>query len=116
MTLLPYAVAAAVFALGMYGTIASRALVHQILCVSVAQSSTYVLLLSIGFRNGAGPPIFLSAPASRVLGVDPVAQALALTDVVVSAATTALLLALALRVHESGGSSEPARQRSESAE
>ncbi|MBD5633476.1 MAG: cation:proton antiporter subunit C [Candidatus Eremiobacteraeota bacterium] len=114
MTVLPYAVAAVVFAVGIYGVITSRHLVHQILCVSIAQSSTYVLLLAIGFRSGAGPPIFLSAPASRVLGVDPIAQALALTDVVVSAATTALLLARALRVHESGGSTRPQTQRSDS--
>ncbi len=114
MNALPYIAAAAIFTLGLYGAIASRHVVHQILCISVAQSATYVLLLAIGFRRGAGPPIFLSAPPSRVLGVDPVAQALALTDVVVSAATTALLLALALRVHEAGGSSEPWRQRAKS--
>ena len=111
MNALPYIAAALIFSLGIYGTIASRHVVHQIICVSVAQSSTYVLLLAIGFRHGAGPPIFLSAPPSRVLGVDPIAQALALTDVVVSAATTALLLAIALRVTEAGGTSEPARQK-----
>ena len=114
MTALPYVAAAAIFALGIYGAIASRHVVHQILSISVAQSATYVLLLAIGFRHGAGPPIFLSAPPSRVLGVDPIAQALALTDVVVSAATTALLLAIALRVHEAGGSSQPERQRATS--
>ncbi len=110
MNALPYIAAALIFSLGIYGTIASRHVVHQIVCISIAQSSTYVLLLAIGFRHGAGPPIFLSAPPSRVPGVDPIAQALALTDVVVGAATTALLLAIALRVHEAGGSSEPARQ------
>ena len=114
MNALPYIAAALIFSLGIYGTIASRHVVHQILCVSIAQSSTYVLLLAIGFRKGAGPPIFLSAPPSRVLGVDPIAQALALTDVVVSAATTALLLAIALRVHEAGGSSKPERQKADS--
>ena len=113
MSALPYLVAVIIFSLGLYGAIASRHVVHQILCVSIAQSSTYVLLLAIGFRNGAGPPIFLSAPPSRVLGVDPIAQALALTDVVVSAATTALLLAIALRVYEAGGSTEPHRQGAE---
>lgn len=113
MNSLPYLVAAVIFSLGLYGAIASRHVVHQIMCVSIAQSSTYVLLLAIGFRKGAGPPIFLSAPPSRALGVDPIAQALALTDVVVSAATTALLLAIALRVYEAGGSTEPQRQNAE---
>ena len=111
--MLAYAAAGIVFVLGCYGAMTSRHLVHQILCIAVAQSGTYVFLLAIGFRHGAGPPIFLSAPPSRVLGVDPIAQSLALTDVVVSAATTALLLALALRVHESGGSTDPRRQRTQ---
>ncbi len=113
MTALPYLAAVIVFALGLYGTITSRHVVAQIICISIAQSATYILLLAIGFRHGAGPPIFLSAPPSRVIGVDPIAQALALTDVVVSAATTALLLALALRVHESGGAVDPAHQRAD---
>ncbi len=110
----PYIVAAAVFALGIYGVISSRHLVHQIVCVSIAQSGTYVLLLAIAFRRGGGPPIYSSAPPTAGLGADPIAQSLALTDVVVSAATTALLLALALRIHEFGGSAAPENQRSDS--
>ena len=113
MTAVPYLAAVSVFGLGLYGAMTSRHVVHQILCIAVAQSATYILLLAIGFRHGAGPPIFLSAPPSTVIGVDPIAQALALTDVVVSAATTALLLAIALRVHESGGTVEPAQQRAD---
>jgi multicomponent Na+:H+ antiporter subunit C len=107
---MPYLAAAAIFTLGLYGAIASRHVVHQILCVAVAQSGTYVLLLALGFRAGAGPPIFLSAPPSRVQGVDPLVQALALTDVVVSAATTALLLALAMRMIDRGGSTRTGRR------
>ena len=110
---LPYLAAVAIFCLGIYGAISSKHVVHQILCVSVAQSGTYVLLLSIAFRKGGGPPIYLSAPPTVITGADPVAQALALTDVVVSAATTALLLAFALRIHDFGGSDSPDRQRAE---
>ncbi len=113
MSALAYVAAAAIFTLGIYGAIASRHVVHQILCIAVAQSGTYVLLLAMGFRTGAGPPIYLSAPPSRVLGVDPVVQALALTDVVVSAATTALLLALAMRVVKCGGSTRTRAQRAQ---
>lgn len=112
MTALPYAAAAAIFALGIYGAIASRHVVHQILCIAVAQSGTYVLLLAIGFRTGAGPPVFATAAAARE-AADPVVQALALTDVVVSAATTALLLALAMRVVARGGSTHPGRLRAQ---
>ena len=113
MSALPYVVAALVFALGLYGAITAKHVVQQILCVSVAQSGTYVLLIALGFRHGAGPPIFLSAPPSRVTGVDPLVQALALTDVVVSAATTALLLAIVMQIAKRGGTTSPGSQHAE---
>ena len=106
MTILAYAVAAWIFAIGIYGAIVSRNLIHLALCLTVTQSSTYVLLLVIGDRARAGAPIFfgvsLSAPA-----VDPVVQSLTLTDVVVSVTVIALILALALDVHRESGSVDP---------
>jgi multicomponent Na+:H+ antiporter subunit C len=99
MTFLPYAVAAWLFLIGLYGIITSRHLVHLIVCLSVAQSSTYVLLLSIGYRSGAGAPIFADVPPGTP-AVDPVVQALTLTDIVVGATVMALLLALAAQVHK----------------
>jgi multicomponent Na+:H+ antiporter subunit C len=43
--------------------------------------------------------------------VDPVVQALVLTDIVVGATVTALLLALALQVHKRKGTLDPQRLR-----
>jgi multicomponent Na+:H+ antiporter subunit C len=48
MSWLPYAVATWIFIVGLYGIATSRNLIHMIICLSVVQSSTYVLLLSIG--------------------------------------------------------------------
>ena len=61
MTILVYAVVVWVFAIGIYGAIISRSLIHLALCLTVTQSSTYILLLTIGYRHGAGAPIFGSA-------------------------------------------------------
>lgn len=99
MSYLPYVVAAWLFLVGLYGIITSRHLVHLIVCLSVVQSSTYVLLLSIGYRTGAGAPIFANVPPGTP-AVDPVVQALTLTDIVVGATVMALLLALAAQVHK----------------
>ena len=49
-----------------------------------------LLLLSVGFRPGANAPIFVDHAATDRT-VDPVVQALVLTDVVVGAAVAALL-------------------------
>ena len=99
MSYLPYAVAAWLFVLGLYGVVSSRNLIHLALCLSVAQSSTYVLLLAIGYRNRATAPIFRGVPVGRP-AVDPVVQALTLTDIVVSVTVLGLILALALDVHK----------------
>lgn len=106
MSFLPYVVAAWLFVIGLYGIITSRHLIHMTVCLLVVQSSTYVLLLAIGYQYGSGPPIFANVPPGTPV-VDPVVQALALTDIVVSATVTALLLALAAQVHKHMGSMDP---------
>jgi multicomponent Na+:H+ antiporter subunit C len=84
--------------------------VHLIGCISVVQSATYVLLLSAGFRWGAGPPIFYDHPPGTP-AVDPVVQALVLTDIVIGATVTALLLAIALQLHKRRGTLDPEELR-----
>jgi multicomponent Na+:H+ antiporter subunit C len=103
---LPYIVAAWLFVVGLYGVVTSRNLIHQIICLSVVQSSTYVLLLAIGFRTGATAPVFADISTRRA-AVDPVVQALSLTDVVVGATVSALLLAIAVQVHKRTGTLDP---------
>ena len=82
--LLPYFVAAWLFCCGLYGLITSRNLVHSVMCLAILQSSTYVLLLAIGYRVGGSAPVFADIGPGK-LTVDPVVQALMLTDVVVEA-------------------------------
>ncbi len=106
MSFLAYAVAAWLFLIGLYGVVTSRHLVHMVLCLGVVQASTYVLLLSIGYRTGAKAPIFADIPTSSRV-VDPVVQALTLTDVVVEATVTALLLALVLQAQKRFGTVDP---------
>jgi multicomponent Na+:H+ antiporter subunit C len=56
MSFLPYAVAAWLFMIGLYGIVTSRNFIHLIICLSIVQSSSYVLLLAIGYRTGATAP------------------------------------------------------------
>jgi multicomponent Na+:H+ antiporter subunit C len=102
----PFIVVAWVLAVGLYGIVTSRHLIHQIVCLIVVQSSTYVLLLGIGYRRGAVAPYFSDIPV-HTPAVDPVVQALALTDVVVEAAVTALLLSFAIQAHKRFGTLDP---------
>ncbi len=108
MTHLPYAVAAWLFIVGLYGVIRSRNLVHLIICVGVIQSSSYVLLLATGYRAGRVAPIFADIPANTP-AVDPIVQALMLTDIVVEVTVMALLLSLAVQIHKRHGTLDPDR-------
>lgn len=103
---LPYAVAAWLFIVGLYGIVTSRHLVQLVMCLVVVQSSTYVLLAGIGYRIGGAAPVFSDLPLGTP-AVDPVVQALMLTDVVVEATVAALLLALSVQAHEHGHTLDP---------
>jgi multicomponent Na+:H+ antiporter subunit C len=106
MSFLPYAVAAWVCVVGLFGIVTSKSLVHLAVCLTVTQSSTYVLLLAIGYVQGGGPPIFKGVKLGTT-AVDPVVQALTLTDIVVSVTVLALILALTLDVHRDAGTVDP---------
>jgi multicomponent Na+:H+ antiporter subunit C len=103
---LPYAVAGWLLLWGLYGVVTSRNLVHLVICLAVVQTSTYLLLLAIGYKAGAVAPIYADMPRNTP-AVDPVVQALMLTDVVVEATVVALLLAIVVQVHERKGSLDP---------
>ena len=106
MNFLPYAVAAWLFLIGLYGIVASRNLIRAILSLTVVQSATYVVLLGVGYSKGGKAPVFADI-AQTSKAVDPVVQVLVLTDIVIGATVTALLLALAVQAHKRFGSLDP---------
>jgi multicomponent Na+:H+ antiporter subunit C len=99
VSFLAYAVTVWILMVGLYGIVTSRNLIHLVVCLSVAQSSTYVLLLAIGYRTGFAAPVFIDIPRDTP-AVDPVVQALTLTDIVVGGTVTALLLAVAVQMEK----------------
>lgn len=107
MSILAYGVAGWLVLIGAYGIVRSRNLIHTTVCLSVAQSGTYVLLLTIGYQWNAPAPIFSSSTPTNTPVVDPVVQSLTFTDIVVSATVTALLLALTIQVHKTQHTLDP---------
>jgi multicomponent Na+:H+ antiporter subunit C len=110
MSFVPYAVAAWLFVVGLWGVVSSRHMVRTIISLAVVQSATYVLLLAIGYRSGGQAPIVADIPPVTKL-VDPTVQVLVLTDVVIEATVSALLLALVIQAHKRFGSVDPADLR-----
>ena len=106
MSWLPYALAAWLFLVGLFGIVTSRNLIHLTVCVSICQSATYVLLLAVGYVDKGTAPVFADIGSKRTV-VDPVVQALTLTDIVISVAVAALLLALAMNAFRERGTLDP---------
>ena len=63
MGIFPFIVVAWILVVGLYGIVTSRHLVHQIVCLIVVQSSTYVLLLGGRLQTRRRPPP--TSPTSR---------------------------------------------------
>ena len=110
MTVYPYLVAGVLFVAGLYGVATSRNYIHLGLCLVVTQSSTYVALVSVGYVDGGQAPIVQGSTPGKPF-VDPVVQALTLTDVVVSVVVLALLLSLAMLAHRTHGTVDPDEMR-----
>lgn len=106
MSFLPYAVAAWLFVIGLWGVVTSNHLVRTVLCLTVVQSATYLVLLGVGYVHGGRAPVVADiSPHSKL--VDPVTQVLVLTDIVIEATVAALLLALVVQAHRRFGSVDP---------
>lgn len=103
-----YFVAGWLLFIGAFGIMRSKNLICSVVCLAVSQSGTYVLLLSVGYQWGASPPLF-GEPATKptLHVVDPLVQAMTLTDIVVSATVTAMLLAIAIQIHKRQKSVDP---------
>ncbi len=107
MTVLAFGVVVWLIVIGLYGVVTSRNLIHLVVCISVAQSATDILILEIGYVDHGHAPVFVSLPKHPGPTVDGIMQALSLTDVVLGAAVSALLLALVVQIHKRTGTLDP---------
>lgn len=91
------------FLVGLYGVITRRNLIKIAISLSIMEFSTFLFFALIGYLEGGVAPIV--DPADPVkLYVDPLPQALVLTAIVIGLATTALLMAVIIRIYRKYGS------------
>lgn len=88
------------FLIGLYGVITRRNIIKIIIGLSVMEYSLNLFFILIGYvKSGDIPIIDISKPMPSVV-VDPLPQALILTSIVIGLATTAMLLAIAIRLYK----------------
>ena len=88
---------------GLYIVIASGNLVKKIIGLNVFQTSVFLLYITMGEVHGATAPILAEGLGSFS---NPLPHVLILTAIVVGVATTAVGLALIVRIHSAYGSAE----------
>ncbi len=82
--------------LGMYVVMANPNLVKKIIGLNIFQTAVFILYISLGELEGGTAPILSDA---FTLYANPLPHVLILTAIVVGVATTALALALAVRIY-----------------
>lgn len=88
---------------GLYVVIVSQNLIKQIVGLNIFQASVFILYISMGELEGGTAPIIADGITRYV---NPLPHVLILTAIVVGVATTALGLALIVRIHIAFGSVE----------
>ncbi len=88
---------------GFYVVIASGNLVKKIIGLNLFQASVFILYISMGKVSGGAAPILRGTVQTYS---NPLPHVLSLTAIVVGVATTALGLALVVRIKEAYGTAE----------
>jgi len=88
---------------GFHVVISRGNLIKKIVGLNIFQTSVFILYISMGKIEGGTAPIFVDGPA---VYSNPLPHVLILTAIVVGVATTALGLALIVRIKEAYGTVE----------
>ena len=100
--MLVYVLCLVLFCVGIYGILKNRNLIKIIVGITIAEYAINLFFILVAYRHGGRPPIF--SPDEFITPmVDPLPQAVVLTAIVIGLATTALLVALAMRLHAKYG-------------
>lgn len=100
--MIPYLMCFGLFLTGLYGIITRRNLVKIAISLSVMEFSTFLFLALIGYIEGGTAPIVDPADQAKIY-VDPLPQALVLTAIVIGLATTAMIMAVIIRIYRKYG-------------
>jgi len=99
---------------GIYAVVAKKNVVKIIVGVLIIDYAVNLLLVLVGYRTGGQAPIQAAdetAAQMATVAVDPLPQAMVLTSIVIGLALTALMVAMAIRLHEKYGTFDMDRIR-----
>jgi multicomponent Na+:H+ antiporter subunit C len=104
--------------MGLYTVLTRRNIIKMVMGLSLMESSTYLLLISMAYRHRSTPPVLLNPPSGVSMKAlahgnvaDPVLQNFCLTAIVIGVAVTAVFLSVAVRVSQHYRSLDADRMR-----
>ena len=92
-------VAVILFGVGFTMLLLHRNLIKRIMVMNIMDTAVYLFLAAKGYISGRMVPIVVDGIQDTTAYINPVASGLVLTGIVVSVSTTALLLALVIRIY-----------------
>ena len=96
--------AVVLFGVGFTVLLLHRNLIKKIMGMNIMDTAVYLFLAAKGYINGRMVPIMTDGILDADAYINPVPSGLVLTGIVVSVSTTALMLALTIRLYERYGS------------
>jgi multicomponent Na+:H+ antiporter subunit C len=90
------------FLVGLYGVLTRRNLIKIAISLSIMELSVFLFLALVGYVDGGVAPIVDPADPVKTY-VDPLPQAMVLTAIVIGLATTAMLMAVIIRLYRKYG-------------
>ena len=100
-----YWVFAILLMIGFYAVIAKPNLIKKLIGLTIFQAAVFLLYITMDKVEGGTAPIFSEATQGAIFS-NPLPQVLILTAIVVGISTTALGLAIVVRIREEYGSIE----------
>lgn len=105
MIVVNYVASAVLFCIGVLTVLSRRDLLKIVMGLSVMESSTYLLMVSMAYHRNSTAPVLTnppsgSSPEKLAHGnvADPVLQNFCLTAIVIGVAITAVFLTIAVRI------------------
>lgn len=97
-----YLLCLTLFSLGIYCVLRKRNIIKIIIGIIIAEYAVNLFFILVAYRLNGRSPIY--SPDQKILNmVDQLPQALVLTAIVIGLASTALLVAIAMRIYEKYG-------------
>lgn len=90
------------FSIGIYCILVKRNLIKIIIGIGIAGYAVNLFFILVGYRAQGRAPILAQDQVIQNM-VDPLPQALILTNIVIGLAVTVLIVAIAIRIYEKYG-------------